>query len=196
VREFWVEFRDKYARERHRVLPGGESLRSTGRFGAVPAGELERSESFDTFLESYRCWSRKLLPLILRIGDLRKSLPAELAELLDEAIILETFLHNLLSYVKFFPKRDEDASPSNYYMEREWRIQGHLDFTLDDVSRVVLPSAYSRRFRSHFPEYFGQVTFNGHGETFSLPDTGCNVPAGRLGATLAPLVVNSDALPE
>lgn len=66
---------------------------------------------------------------------------------------------HVLGFVKCFdPGRDEDHD-ENYYMEREWRVLGNVDFELSDVSRVTLPSSYGTRFRADFPAYTGDLTF-------------------------------------
>jgi hypothetical protein len=44
-------------------------------------------------------------------------------------------------------------------MEREWRVVGNVQFTLDDVEAVFLPRKFSPRFRSDLPGYAGQVLF-------------------------------------
>jgi hypothetical protein len=44
-------------------------------------------------------------------------------------------------------------------MEREWRTRTSVHFTLDDVSRVILPERYKARLRQHLPDYLGQITF-------------------------------------
>ena len=65
----------------------------------------------------------------------------------------------LLPLIKPFSTDLEEDDPQNYYMEREWRMSGALNFSLADVTRVVLPRAYGQRFREDFPDYYGQVSF-------------------------------------
>jgi hypothetical protein len=65
----------------------------------------------------------------------------------------------LFSYFKFFDHRKAEDDPDNYYFEREWRIVGNLQFEIDDVKSVLIPSQYSREFREKFPQYIGQVVF-------------------------------------
>src|ERR1035438_5309632 len=43
---------------------------------------------------------------------------------------------NLFAYLKFFDESKVDDDPDNYYMEREWRVLGNVQFTLEDVARV------------------------------------------------------------
>lgn len=67
---------------------------------------------------------------------------------------------NVFGYVKPFNDSLADDDVNNYYMEREWRIVGNLDFKLQDVYRVILPQSYVKQFKSDFPDYCGQITFS------------------------------------
>ena len=75
----------------------------------------------------------------------------------------DRFFHFLewevFSRLKFFEHTRGDADQKNYYMEREWRVVGKVCFTLDDVSRIIIPRQYARQLRQHVPDYFGQITF-------------------------------------
>lgn len=50
--------------------------------------------------------------------------------------------------------------PANYYMEREWRVFGSLDFDVQEVSRVIFPEHFAKRFRQDLPEYYGEIIFS------------------------------------
>lgn len=39
----------------------------------------------------------------------------------------------------------------------EWRVVGDVNFALDDITRVVLPRSYFKRFRQDAPDYYGQL---------------------------------------
>ena len=69
----------------------------------------------------------------------------------------------VLSFLKMFDYPTADEDPENYYMEREWRLLGPLEFSHPDVRRVILPESYAARFRKAFPDYAGQVTFGSAG---------------------------------
>lgn len=62
--------------------------------------------------------------------------------------------------MKFFDPETTDTDPTNYYMEREWRLPGMFTFDLQDVSRIILPSDFARFFREDFPQYDGQLMFS------------------------------------
>ena len=73
---------------------------------------------------------------------------------------LRNFLINeVFSFIKCFEAMRSFEDEANYYMEREWRVANHVNFSLDDVSRILLPAAYARRLRADLPNYAGQISF-------------------------------------
>src|SRR5260221_7271955 len=62
-----------------------------------------------------------------------------------------------LAFIKFFDPAREQADLQNFYMEREWRVYGNVDFHMSNVSRVTLPGEYVGRFEADFPAYEGHV---------------------------------------
>lgn len=95
----------------------------------------------------------------------------ELLKLLDKGIALD-FLqgkaHQLIfsetaalstqcAYVKVFDETLAEDDPDNYYMEREWRSLKSVDFSVNDIQKVYLPSQqYKERFMAEFPDYSGE----------------------------------------
>jgi|GEM_PF-3339833 len=77
----------------------------------------------------------------------------------DATLIHQFLLIHVFAFVKAFRGDSADDDPENYYMEREWRRYGDLDFTLEDVCRVYLPRRFAKRLRADLPDYYGQVTF-------------------------------------
>jgi hypothetical protein len=77
----------------------------------------------------------------------------------DATLAHQFLLINVFAFVKAFRGDSADEDPENYYMEREWRRYGDLDFTLNDVCRVYLPRHFAKRLRVDIPDYYGQVTF-------------------------------------
>jgi hypothetical protein len=65
----------------------------------------------------------------------------------------------LFAYMKFFDETKPDDDSENFYMEREWRVLGNVQFSLKDVSRVILPEEFAKRFRADVPEYYKQLAF-------------------------------------
>ncbi|MFZ0426802.1 MAG: abortive infection system antitoxin AbiGi family protein [Acidobacteriota bacterium] len=71
------------------------------------------------------------------------------------------FRQRFLAYAKPFDPLLGDEQRENYYLEREWRLLGDLQFRLDQVERVFLPREYAREFHKRVTEYPGQLTFIG-----------------------------------
>ena len=67
---------------------------------------------------------------------------------------------HFFSLCKFYDAGLPADDPANYYMEREWRVFGRLDFNLTDVRRVIFPEDFAKRFRQDLPDYFGEITFS------------------------------------
>lgn len=87
----------------------------------------------------------------------RQNYPADFLKKLGE---LERFLDfHIFSYVKFFDHLLDDDDIDNYYFEREWRIIGNLNFKIQDIKTVFLPSSFSYAFRYFCPDYCGQAIF-------------------------------------
>ena len=38
-------------------------------------------------------------------------------------------------------------------MEREWRIVGNLNFSIDDVKRILIPESFVKEIRKDFHDY-------------------------------------------
>ncbi len=68
---------------------------------------------------------------------------------------------HLLSFIKFFDASKTEDDPDNYYMEREWRVLGNVQFRIEDVRRIIIPEVYAIRLRTDLPDYYGQITFSG-----------------------------------
>jgi hypothetical protein len=63
---------------------------------------------------------------------------------------------DVLPFVKPFPLVSED-DPSNYYMEREWRMYGNLEFEPEWVRTIVVGSGYADKVRVDFPQYADRI---------------------------------------
>jgi len=60
--------------------------------------------------------------------------------------------------VKFFRVGLADEHGHNYYMEREWRVWGDINFPLNRVRRIILPASFEGRLRTRVAEYAGEVS--------------------------------------
>jgi hypothetical protein len=131
-------------------------------------GRKDLKDSYDDVFESYRT-------LHMRIAEVREAQRqvnfSELNKIrsdsknlsLDEIIPLLAVMRflgwHVFSQLKFFDTNTADDHLDNFYMEREWRVIGTVPFSINDVHRIILPSAFARRFREEFPNYYGQLTF-------------------------------------
>jgi hypothetical protein len=108
--------------------------------------------------EGERQW-RKLEGQVQELIKRTKTVPGvpkELKELWDFSRFLTV---RFFSYLKFFDPAKDDEDDENFYMEREWRVVGNVQFQLQDVVRVLLPQQFGARLRDDIPGYAGQVTF-------------------------------------
>lgn len=126
-------------------------VRDTGK-GEVGLGEVvSRVLIFD-----------EVLPLHHRLfAKVRRAAETASTDItLREAVAVESFHDTHVGlFLKPFSALLPDDDPANVYMEREWRVLGNVEFTLSDVSRVILPKRYARQLRRDVPEYFAQVHF-------------------------------------
>ena len=93
-------------------------------------------------------WHSVIMPILF------KNLPSQ--EIHDFIMFVT---RQFLGHLKFFDHTLADDNPDNYYMEREWRVIGHVDFRLADVCSVILPQEYAKRFRQGLPDYEGELLF-------------------------------------
>ena len=60
---------------------------------------------------------------------------------------------DLLAFLKPFDANLADDDPENFYMEREWRKFGNLEFKQHDVVKVIVAKGYLDRARANFPAF-------------------------------------------
>ena len=127
-------------------------------YDAVIAQLDMRVEVASVYDEGERQW-RKLryqLEQVIRRAETEPGVSKEQRELWDFSSFLT---YRFFSYLKFFDPAKDDEDDENYYMEREWRVVGNVQFQLQDVVRVLLPQRFGARLRDDIPGYTGQVTF-------------------------------------
>jgi hypothetical protein len=116
---------------------------------------VSKAQHFDEMLKEHH----ELFAIFSELAQKSDPSPG-VSGLFKRVLKLERFLDfHLFSYFKFFDHRKAEDDQDNYYFEREWRIVGNLQFEIDDVKSVLIPSQYSRVFRERFPQYVGQVVF-------------------------------------
>jgi hypothetical protein len=69
------------------------------------------------------------------------------------------FAREVLGRVKCFDHTLPENHPDNYYMEREWRVHGHVTFTLADVVGLIAPPECHARLRADVPMLAGDIRF-------------------------------------
>lgn len=126
--------------------------------GATPVFYVAKNSSVPRDDERCTYFDR----MLVRFHELMSGLnerardPEDIRRISDVQRFLE---FGVFSFIKFFDDTYPEDHPENYYMEREWRLLGAAKFELADVSRVIMPGRYARRFRSEVSDYFGQVIF-------------------------------------
>jgi len=80
----------------------------------------------------------------------------------EESVIkFHMFLQKrILCSLKFWKASTNDSDAENFYLEREWRLYGGVNFALDDIQRIVLPGVFSRSLRADLPQYNNEVVFS------------------------------------
>ncbi len=128
--------------------------------------KIHRSELFDTMIDNYQDLVKELMiyfkDLFYQSAEViaSKVLQDKIRKFQDQLFELERFLDfHIFSYLKFFDSSKSEDDPENYYMEREWRMIGNLQFDISDVRRIFLPEHYAEHFRRDVPAYYGQLTF-------------------------------------
>ncbi len=65
---------------------------------------------------------------------------------------------HFFSFIKVYDSAKSDEDPENYYFEREWRGLERIEFTIEDISRIILPAKFIRKFFEIFPNYNAHIT--------------------------------------
>lgn len=77
-----------------------------------------------------------------------------------DVVTIRTFLiRELFPFLKFFNPDLAEDDERNYYMEREWRVIGPMNFAVENVERILLPRVFASKLRADFPDFHGQITF-------------------------------------
>jgi hypothetical protein len=128
---------------------GGNPVFYVACGSTVPRGAGYRAPWFD---QAVGIWDERILPVI---NNLRNDvLTPE-----DRNAFMRFLYRDVFGHMKFFNHALPDHARENYYMEREWRVVGHLPFSLDDILTVIFPRDCARRFRTDCPNYVGEVVF-------------------------------------
>jgi hypothetical protein len=140
---------EKGANPVHYIATNGMVWEADGR----PANQ-NKEDYFKTNIKRY-------ISLMGQMQDaIQKNEQANM-HMVDELRMLDSFLiKHIFAYLKPFDASKTDADEENYYLEREWRIVGDVQFTLDDITRILIPCKYGKQLREALPQYFGQISFS------------------------------------
>jgi hypothetical protein len=129
---------------------------------AMCCDEERRFFKGGTVLSAAECKTRcgQLLGLsAVQISAAESALRGSALATKNIALFRDFLIAEVFSFIKCFDAKRTFDDDANYYMEREWRIGNHVNFSLADVSRVFFPSSYAQRFRADLPSYIGQISF-------------------------------------
>ena len=118
---------------------------------------IERGAAFDRGVPEWHRMVELLRNLLMQTSK-TPGVPHEAQELHGLTLFLE---FQVFSFIKCFDPGLDDSHHENFYMEREWRVVGNVEFNLADISRVLLPEEFGHRLSTDIPEYAGQVDFLG-----------------------------------
>jgi hypothetical protein len=77
---------------------------------------------------------------------------------LHAALLYQTVAETLLfGHLKFFDPTLPPDHLENYYMEREWRVAGKVEFTLGDIAALYVPPSFLDRAARDFPDLGGGI---------------------------------------
>lgn len=82
-------------------------------------------------------------------------------EPIDEPSAVEAmesiFEKYFLAFIKPFDSQLADDHGNNYYMEREWRKYGNLEFQPIDVVKVFVANGFKPQLKKILPDYVGKI---------------------------------------
>lgn len=134
---------------------------AAARMGQASVGPYTRAILFDQMTASFHWSAQRLLSLASTVTKSDGPKVCELAEAANAFAQLAPYITKyVFTYCVPFNSALDESDESQFYMEREWRALGDVQFSLADVERVILPREYASQFRSDVPCYIGQVSFS------------------------------------
>jgi len=117
--------------------------------------QVTRGEGFDEMCRGI--WYR--FTTGVRLLQEKKDLHTDARTFIQQFQHVDAFcVYRILTYMKLFDVAQDETAADNFYMEREWRTPVDVQFTLQDVCRIILPKEWEATFRKDFPDYSGEVT--------------------------------------
>jgi hypothetical protein len=133
------------------IVPGFHVM-SVGPGSAEMVENPSRAELLDRLHSEAMALSDANYDLIADCKD-----PDLRSRLLRTENLRSLIYEGVLAFIKPFDSTEPEDGDNNYYMEREWRVFGSVEFTLADVSRVILPPAYVAPYKREFPAFSGAI---------------------------------------
>jgi hypothetical protein len=77
---------------------------------------------------------------------------------LQAALLYQTTVETLIfGHLKFFDPSLPPDHPDNYYMEREWRVAGKVEFAPGNIAALYVPPAFFNEAMRDFPDLAGRI---------------------------------------
>jgi hypothetical protein len=132
-----------------------KEIRTTGERAAL----IDRSFEFHNHQLIYK----RFMDLQERMREAFRQLQSfedvrSVEEDLHEALLYQTAVEAFIfGYLKFFDPTLPSDHIENYYMEREWRVAGRVEFKLEDIESMYVPPAFLDQALQDFPALNGRV---------------------------------------
>ena len=65
--------------------------------------------------------------------------------------VLWDLIRHVFAFTKFFDESLSEEHVDNFYMEREWRVSGFVEFELADIKKVYVAPGFRERIELEFP---------------------------------------------
>lgn len=148
--EFGISFTKEY------LVRRGASpvfyIASSSMVEDIAGGPKPRASYFNEKVSAYQ-------ELIEELDRALLSQNLEVSRIANKCLSVQHMLDfHVFSMMKFFDPALGNIHENNYYMEREWRLYGNLNFQVVDVVRITLPRDYAQRLSADLPDYEGVVT--------------------------------------
>jgi hypothetical protein len=152
---YYIPIISKIRISKQTTFSGIAAIINSGGTPEIEFDTITLGDHFDAMLKEYQS-------LMLMCQSLVSKTTTSLAIATDLSRLteLDMFLSfRVFSYIKFFDPTLADDHQDNFYFEREWRVVGNVEFSLEDVVRIIIPKEFAERFRDDFPKYYGELIF-------------------------------------
>lgn len=71
--------------------------------------------------------------------------------------LLDVYQRDFMPFIKTYDAHLSEDDTQNFFMEREWRQFGALNFEPDQVASIVVAPGFAEQLTKEFPEYVGRI---------------------------------------